>query len=71
MAGPKHHERVDILASDFVWHPDHRHALDCGDLNDRVLDFLRVDVVATRDDDVLDAVTNVDFSKLVDDADVA
>src|SRR5882757_4492387 len=66
-----HHDSVDLLAPALAWNADHGALRHCRMLRQRVLDLRRIDVLATRDDHVLDAVDDVDKAVLVQIAAVA
>src|SRR5690606_5498653 len=56
LAGLGHHDRLDLLAPLVVGHADDGPVGDRGVLHQDVLDLRRVDVLAARDDQVLDPV---------------
>src|SRR5260370_33938324 len=57
--------RLHRLAPLLVGHADHRDIGDRGMAEERALHFRRIDVLATRDDHVLDAIINVEITILV------
>src|SRR6185312_10548366 len=70
-AGLDDHLGVDHLAEVFVGNAEHRDLEDVGMLEDGILDFGRVDVLAARDDHVLGAVDDEQVAVLVRPGDVA
>ena len=69
--GAQGDERLGRLAAVVVRDPDDDALVDGGVLVDRLLDRLRIDVVAARDDHVLVALDDVEIAVLVHGADVA
>ena len=65
------HHRLHLLAELLVRHADHRDVCDLGVGDEQVLDFLRVDVHAARDDHEVLAIGEVEEAVGVDVADVA
>jgi hypothetical protein len=70
-AGRERHERDDLLADLRVRPADDGAAVTLGVREQDVLDVARVDVEAVADDEVLDAVDDVEVAVLVEVADVA
>jgi hypothetical protein len=69
-AGAEHDDRPAYLAPPLVGHADHGTFRDGGMLVDHLLDLGRVDVFPARDDQVLEAVADVQVAVLVGDRDV-
>ena len=61
---PTNDAGLDAFAPGGVGHADHRAVGHAGMLHQRVLDLGRIDVLATRDDHVLDAVVDVEVAAL-------
>src|SRR5207244_1257839 len=70
-AGLEDHERMRCFAPLFVWHADHRRFLDRRMPQQHALDLDRLDVFATADDHVLDAVADFDVAVWMHDSRIA
>src|SRR3546814_9030859 len=70
-AGPDHHHRVDRLAPPLVGQSDHRARHHVWVTRDDILHLGAKDILATRDDDVLQPVDDRQEALRVEDADVA
>src|SRR5580692_4033970 len=71
LAGLHHHDGLDRLAPFVVGHADHGDFGDIGVIADRAFDLGGIDVLAARDDHVLDAVVDIEIAVAVHVAGVA
>src|SRR6516165_10032051 len=66
-----HHDRLHLFAPTLRWHADHGDLAHSGAASERVFDFSGIDVLPTGDNQILDAVVNIEVAIIVEIAGIA